>query len=126
MTTVGYGDFYPKTQVGRVITIFCSLVGCYFVSSMMVFMTNKTAKNEKEEKAFKLIIRLQYRKSVRDYQSKLIYHCIEYVIAKRERDIESARGFQEDEVEMNEIEKQLNYLKKKMNSRIKRLQIILI
>ena len=119
MTTVGYGDFYPKTQVGRVITIFCSLVGCYFVSSMMVFMTNKTAKNEKEEKAFKLIIRLQYRKSVRDYQSKLIYHCIEYVIAKRERDIESARGFQEDEVEMNEIEKQLNYLKKKMNSRIK-------
>ena len=119
MTTVGYGDFYPKTQVGRVITIFCSLVGCYFVSSMMVFMTNKTAKNEKEEKAFKLIIRLQYRKSVRDYQSKLIYHSIEYVIAKRERDIESARGFQEDEVEMNEIEKQLNYLKKKMNSRIK-------
>ena len=119
MTTVGYGDFFPKTQVGRVITIFCSLVGCYFVSSMMVFMTNKTAKNEKEEKAFKLIIRLQYRKSVRDYQSKLIYHSIQYVIAKRERDIESARGFQEDEVEMNEIEKQLNYLKKKMNSRIK-------
>ena len=119
MTTVGYGDFFPKTQVGRVITIFCSLVGCYFVSSMMVFMTNKTAKNEKEEKAFKLIIRLQYRKSVRDYQSKLIYHSIQYVIAKRERDIESARGFQEDEVEMSEIEKQLNYLKKKMNSRIK-------
>ena len=119
MTTVGYGDFYPKTQVGRVITIFCSLVGCYFVSSMMVFMTNKTAKNEKEEKAFKLIIRLQYRKSVRDYQSKLIYHAIEYVIATRERDIESARGFQEDEVEMNEIEKQINYLKKKMNNRIK-------
>lgn len=53
MTTVGYGDFYPKTQVGRTITIFCCLIGVYFVSSMMVFMTNKTAKNDKEQKAFR-------------------------------------------------------------------------
>ena len=119
MTTVGYGDFFPKTQVGRVITIFCSLVGCYFVSSMMVFMTNKTAKNEKEEKSFKLIIRLQYRKIVRDYQSKLIFHAIEFFILFNKRNLESARGFQEDEVEMSNIEKQLNYLKKKMNRRIK-------
>lgn len=112
MTTVGYGDFYPKTQVGRVITIFCCLVGCYFVSSMMVFMTNKTAKNENEEKAFKLITRIQYRKKVINYQSNLIYFAFRIVVLKKE-----GEGFDDDVSAENE--KEINDLKKKMNRRIK-------
>ena len=83
MTTVGYGDFYPKTQIGRGITIFCCLVGVYFVSSLMVFMTNKTAKNEKEEKAFKLITRIKHRNVVKNLQSHVIHYFFKMIILKK-------------------------------------------
>lgn len=113
MTTVGYGDFYPNTQVGRVITIFCCLVGCYFVSSMMVFMTNKTAKNENEEKAFKLITRIQYRKVVKNHQAHLIYLAIQYALLNIERDEEDFLGING---------KEMNKIKKKMNLQVKKIK----
>ena len=73
MTTVGYGDFSPKTQFGRAITIMTCLVGVYFVSIMMVFMTNKSLKSEGEEKAYKLITRLKYRDKNKHLYSEIIY-----------------------------------------------------
>ena len=32
MTTVGYGDMFPRTDVGRVIMIFCSIYGVVVLS----------------------------------------------------------------------------------------------
>jgi len=76
MTTVGYGDFYPKTQVGRFITIIACIVGVYFVSMMMVFMTQKSMLNTNEFKAFKLLTRLKRRKEIANYRALMIHQAL--------------------------------------------------
>jgi hypothetical protein len=110
MTTVGYGDFFPKTTFGRVLSIFCSLVGCYFVSSLMLFLTNLTEKNEKEEKAFKLIKRLEYKKEIKNLQSHLIFNGFKYVklikLKKEEEELDNSIT-----TEIREINKNLNNFK---------------
>ena len=83
MTTVGYGDFYPKTQLGRLITLFACLFGVYFVSMMMVFLNSKTNPTEKEEKVLKLITRLKYRDLNRNLHSRIIYDYLMMLKFKR-------------------------------------------
>jgi hypothetical protein len=45
MTTVGYGDYTPKTDIGRVIGAFCVTWGVLIVSVMVVVLTNAFAMN---------------------------------------------------------------------------------
>jgi hypothetical protein len=81
---VGYGDFYPKTHFGRIVTIIACLIGIYFVSMMMVFMTEKSILTENEYKAFKLITRLKERKMIRSIQSMMIYQSLLMAKFKKE------------------------------------------
>lgn len=83
MTTVGYGDFYPKTQIGRLISIFACLVGVYFVSMMMVFMTQKSVLKENENKAFKLMTRLKLRNEIKNIKSNIVYGALKMALQKK-------------------------------------------
>ncbi len=40
MTTVGYGDFFPKSNIARIIGLICSFYGVYIVSLFVVTMMN--------------------------------------------------------------------------------------
>lgn len=40
MTTVGYGDLFPKTLLGRVVCIMLVVWGIFVVSIMVVVLTN--------------------------------------------------------------------------------------
>lgn len=113
MTTVGYGDFYPKTHLGRFIVIVACIVGIYFVSMMMVFMTQKSILNETEFKAYKLITRLKLRKEIKDYQSQMIFHCIKMNILKRKL----LKATKQEDVEIN-----YNYEKRCIISLIEKIK----
>lgn len=76
MTTVGYGDFYPKTHLGRILLVVSCFIGVYFVSMMMRFMSRRSILNDSELKAFNLITRLKLRKEVKSIQSMMVYHCL--------------------------------------------------
>ena len=80
MTTVGYGDFFPKTHFGRVFIIIACVIGIYFVSMMMIFMTQKSILTESEQKAYKLITRLKTRNQLKDTHSNIIYHSLRMML----------------------------------------------
>lgn len=39
MTTVGYGDFYPRTHPGRIVAVFAAISGIFIVSMMVLVLT---------------------------------------------------------------------------------------
>lgn len=59
MTTVGYGDFYPKSYISRVIGIICSFYGVYIVSLFVVTQVNFLEMTKSEERAYNLIETLE-------------------------------------------------------------------
>lgn len=50
MTTVGYGDFYPTTYMGRAIITIASLWGAFLTSLFVVALSNITSFDKKEDK----------------------------------------------------------------------------
>lgn len=65
MTTVGYGDIYPKTTPGRLIGVVVALWGLFLVSIFTVTLSNLFTFTNGEEKAFKLGERLKMKDILR-------------------------------------------------------------
>lgn len=50
--TVGYGDYYPQTHLGRIIAVVACLWGTFLISLMVVSLTISVEFTSQEEKAF--------------------------------------------------------------------------
>ena len=72
LTTVGYGDYYPKSTFGRIIGILTAFWGVFFVSLFVVALTNTLDFEESELRAFILLKRLFTRKVPRENACKMI------------------------------------------------------
>jgi len=65
MSTVGYGDFYPKTHMGRFVGVIICLWGVVVVSIFVVTVTNMLAFDPTEEKTYSLLQRLSYKEDLK-------------------------------------------------------------
>ena len=65
LTTVGYGDFFPKSHMGRMIGIIVAFWGVFFVSLWVVALTNVTEHEAPEKKAFMLLQRLEANENLK-------------------------------------------------------------
>ena len=52
MTTIGYGDFTPNTLFGRIIGIFCCLMGIFILALVVVTLMINTTLNDDELRAY--------------------------------------------------------------------------
>ena len=78
LTSVGYGDIWPKSRFGRLIGIIICFWGVFIVSFFVVTVTNMLNLNENEDKAYNLLLRLYYknllkREAVLILEKSLVY-----------------------------------------------------
>ena len=66
ITTVGYGDYFAKTLLGRIIIFICSIWGAFVVSLMVVALTNILEMDHLEQKAYHVLRRLTTRDKMRN------------------------------------------------------------
>ena len=65
MTTVGYGDYFPKSIPGRVIVFIVCIIGITLVSLIVFLLTGFLEMTEAETKVMNIVIRMQKREGVK-------------------------------------------------------------
>ena len=83
MTTVGYGDFYPRTIFGRVIDVILVIWGTFIVSLMVVVLTNTLNMDQSEKRALIVLNRLQAKKALKEAAALLITHCCKKYLMRK-------------------------------------------
>jgi potassium intermediate/small conductance calcium-activated channel subfamily N protein 2 len=72
MSTVGYGDFFPKTHMGRFVGVMICLWGVVVVSIFVVTITNMLSFDPTEEKTYSLLQRLSYKEELKRQATKVL------------------------------------------------------
>lgn len=80
MTTVGYGDVYPRTLPGRLITFLVVVYGAVVVSLMVNFVNQELQLSLGELKAYAVINRLELKKELRDKSAQIINKFGQYLL----------------------------------------------
>ena len=61
MSTVGYGDTFAKSHLGRLIEVVCGFWGVFLLSLFILSLMNMLNHNSSEKKAYNLLQRLLYK-----------------------------------------------------------------
>mmetsp|Transcript_14073 Transcript_14073/g.14058 ORF Transcript_14073/g.14058 Transcript_14073/m.14058 type:complete len:264 (-) Transcript_14073:108-899(-) len=65
MTTVGYGDFFPKSIPSRILGIICAFYGVYLVSLFLITLDNLLKLDQSETRSYELISRLENKEALK-------------------------------------------------------------
>ena len=113
MTTVGYGDFFPKSNIGRLIGILIAFWGVAFVSLFVVTLTNLLLFETSEEKSFILLQRLKSKDALKKQAVNVMTAAYRQKIAKREhpndmnKQIKAVRNFRGYLLKFQEISRSI-------------------
>ena len=69
---MGYGDYYVRTNIGRLIAFLICIWGVFLVSMMVIVLSSLLHMNVFETKSFTVVQRLLYRKKLRKAAAFLI------------------------------------------------------
>ena len=95
MTTVGYGDIFPRTNIGRLVYFICAMFGVVVVSMIVVTVMNMLDMSNVESKAFTVIKRMTLRSQLMDDSARAIGKAMRLHFAiKRRLPIESKAIFE--------------------------------
>lgn len=61
LSSVGYGELYPKTFFGRIVGVVICFWGIFIVSFFVVTVTSMLDFSDTEEKSYQLLMRLYYK-----------------------------------------------------------------
>jgi hypothetical protein len=89
MMTIGYGDIYPSTHLGRVIAFFSAVSGMFIVSLLIVSLSHVVEFSPEEKKAHNLIRKYEAYQKMRNYAISYLKALAKlYLIKKSSRKID--------------------------------------
>lgn len=94
MTTVGYGDFYPVTELGRLTGFVACIYGVMVVSLMVVSLSNNLILDTGEERTYIVLQRLQFKLELRKIAACVISSGVSLILfsKKPQRDPRVSMG----------------------------------
>lgn len=136
MTTVGYGDFFPKSNISRVIGVICAFYGVFLVSLFVTTLINFLTFDTSEERAYELSENLMEKEQLLALANNVIVAGFKKRKAKRknpnskstnyhklkkyrgemlgfQQHLKKLRGSQQDS-EPDKLRRELNYLKQEI------------
>jgi hypothetical protein len=98
MTTVGYGDIYPKSVMGRIVGIITALWGLFLVSIFTVTLSNLFTFTMGEKKAYQLGQRLTLKDDLKVSAANVLGSSFKSRKAKKifGDDTEAIKNYQND------------------------------
>ena len=111
MTTVGYGDYYPITNIGRIVNIFVSIWGTFLTSLMVVALQNLLVFTDNEDKAFTYAKKQEQKENFERQSVQLFKAAFIYNSSKRRYKKASELNYSKETLEKLrlEIDKALNH-----------------
>lgn len=79
---IGYGDFFPKTLVGKIVIVLCCLIGAFLLSLVTATLFILTQFNEDENKAYANINLLNEQTNKDNFFTDYFNSYIKYKISK--------------------------------------------
>ena len=76
MSTIGYGDYYPKTLPGRSIILITSIIGVFLSSLLIVSLSLHLDMQPGETKSHLVLTRLGEQRKLRNEASSVISQTI--------------------------------------------------
>lgn len=72
LTTTGYGDIYPKSNLGRLVGLCICFWGTFMVSFFVVTVNNMLNFSSSEEKTYTVLLRLHFKDQLKQHAVNLL------------------------------------------------------
>lgn len=83
MTTVGYGDFFPQTHLGRFIVVISCFWGVFMVSMMVVTLTENSEFSKGEKRAYEILARLKAKQKATQIAKHIVLASFQFFMVKK-------------------------------------------
>lgn len=82
ITTVGYGDYFPISTLGRLLTVLISFIGTILVSLIIMTLQNSSQFSEYEFKSKDFIDRLNAKLEIKEEASNYFKQTLKFLVIK--------------------------------------------
>ena len=113
-TTVGYGDYFPKTPLGRIIIMLVAIWGTLVVSVMVVVVGNTLSMQKTETKTFHMLNKLEMRQEMEVKAARFIG----YFLLSKSRKAKTGVQRRHYHSQLHKSEKQFKEIRKKIQDNV--------
>jgi hypothetical protein len=116
MCTVGYGDLFAKSIMGRIITTIVAILGVFICSTLTVIMTDNFTFKGGELKAFNMLNQIEMNEQLDFIRKRMLTQCMISFnnIRKKQRNINNPKLVDRYEKVINSLVMQRDNLKKQI------------